>query len=139
MTAPARLPHAYPFRFVETVVSADEPRGTRGTVTARVTTNGRATSGEAWASPVLLVEAVAQAALALQRGDEDATRRGFLAGIDGFEVTRPPLAGDSLEIDVRLAARFGAIVRFEGIVRCGGERIASGAVLVREGLPEERG
>ena len=139
MTAPARLPHAYPFRFVETVVSAGEPPGTRGTVTARVTSNGRATEGGTWGSPVLLVEAVAQAALALQGGDEHAARRGFLAGIDGFVVTRPPLAGDSLEIDVRLAARFGAIVRFEGIVRCGGEPIASGAVLVREGLPEERG
>ena len=134
MTAPARLPHAYPFRFVEKVLSSGD-RGS-GTVAARVTSGGRATAAGEWASPMLLAEAIAQAALALQNGEEETQRRGFLAGIDGLEFSRVPRAGESLEIDVRLTARFGAIVRFEGVVRCGSERIASGAVLVREALPD---
>ena len=138
MTALARLPHEYPFRFVDTVVSDRDPSFSRGTVATRVSANGRAAAGDQWASPLLLAEAIAQAALALQGADRETQRRGFLAGIDGLEVARLPRPGDSLEIDVRLSARFGAIVRFEGVVRCGQERIATGAVLVREGLPEGR-
>jgi len=34
---------------------------------------------------------------------------------------------------VKLAARFGAMVKFEGVVRSGGETLARGAVLVRKG------
>jgi 3-hydroxymyristoyl/3-hydroxydecanoyl-(acyl carrier protein) dehydratase len=136
VTASARLPHAYPFRFVETVITPEDRA--RGTVLARVTSGGRATAGEGWGSPLLLAEAIAQAALALQGGDPETQRRGYLAGIDGLEISRIPRVGDALQIDVRLSARFGAIVRFEGVVRCGEERIASGAVLVREGFPEGR-
>lgn len=136
MTAPARLPHRYPFRFVDTVVSERDEGFTRGTVATRVAADGRAAAERGWGSPMLLAEAIAQAALALERSDPESQSRGFLAGIDAFEVSRVPEPGESLEIDVRLAARFGAIVRFEGVVRSGEERIAAGTVIVRQGLPE---
>ena len=89
--------------------------------------------GEGWASPLLLAEAVAQTALLLEGGDPEIGRRGFLAGIEAFETARPPRAGESLSIFVRLSARFGAIVKFEGEVRSGDEIIARGAILVRKG------
>ena len=75
----------------------------------------------------------AQAALLLEGGDADLGRRGFLAGLEGFVAKRAPRAGEVLSVDVRLTARFGAIVRFDGEVSSGGEQIASGAVLVRRG------
>lgn len=89
--------------------------------------------GERWGSPALLAEALAQAALLLQGGDAEAGRKGFLAGIDGFEVYRLPEAGESLEVAVRLAARFGAVIKFEGEVRSGAQIVARGSILVREG------
>ena len=127
------LPHAYPFRFVDTVRerSVGEPFG--GAVSTRLTANARGAMGARWGSPVLLVEALAQAALLLEGGDAEAGRKGYLAGIDGFEVSRVPEAGESLQVVVRLAARFGAVIKFEGEVKSGAETVARGAILVRQG------
>ena len=127
------LPHAYPFRFADAVVCEKNADFSQGTVSLRVSANGRAAMGEAWASPLLLAEAIAQAALLLEGGDADLGRRGFLAGLDSFELVRAPRAGETLLVDVRLAARFGAMVKFEGHVHASGETLARGAVLVRKG------
>jgi 3-hydroxymyristoyl/3-hydroxydecanoyl-(acyl carrier protein) dehydratase len=88
-----------------------------------------------WSSPALLAEAVAQAALLLEGGEPEIGRRGFLAGIEDFEIHRIPEAGESLTVVVRLSARFGAVVKFEGEVRSGSETVARGAILVRRGSP----
>jgi 3-hydroxymyristoyl/3-hydroxydecanoyl-(acyl carrier protein) dehydratase len=130
--ARAGLPHAYPFRFVDTVWEEARPDFSGGSVRTRISSNGRAAMGEAWQSPLLLAEAVAQSALLLEGGDPDAARRGFLAGLEGFAFARAPRAGETLEIRVRLAARFGAVARFEGEVLADGDAIAKGAVLVRK-------
>jgi 3-hydroxymyristoyl/3-hydroxydecanoyl-(acyl carrier protein) dehydratase len=135
MPAASDLPHVYPFRFVDTVLCPAGSDFQGGSVTARITAGARAAMDGAWATPVLLAEAIAQAALLLEGGDAEIGRRGFLAGIDGFEIRRTPEAGESLTIDVKLAARFGAIVRFEGEVRSGSDPVASGAILVRRGSP----
>lgn len=127
------LPHAYPFRFVDAVATERNADFSAGSVTVRVTSNARASMGEGWMSPLLLAEAIAQSALLLEGGDADLGRRGFLAGIEGLELLRSPMAGETLSVDVRLTARFGAMVRFDGTVRSGEETIARGAVLVRKG------
>ncbi|HSS44171.1 MAG TPA: hypothetical protein VLO07_02430, partial [Thermoanaerobaculia bacterium] len=80
-----------------------------------------------------LAEAIAQAALLLEGGDAEVGRRGYLAGIEGFEAKRAPRAGETLEIDVRLASRFGAILKFEGVIRSAEGMIARGGILVRKG------
>jgi 3-hydroxymyristoyl/3-hydroxydecanoyl-(acyl carrier protein) dehydratase len=129
------LPHAYPFRFVDAILTPPGEDFSEGQVSAAVTTNGRLTPGnDSGAGTALLAEAIAQAALLLQGGDPEVGRRGFLAGIDGFHVDRLPQPGDRLEIDVRLTARFGSIVKFEGEVRCGSETLARGGILVRQGV-----
>ncbi len=146
MDSPARfapLPHTYPFRFVDVVREAptlalDADPGSRasswrGTAVARVTGNGRAAAQGSWASPLLLAEAIAQTALLLEGGDAESARRGYLAGIDGFEIVRAPFAGETLTISVALAARFGAIVKFDGEVCADDQTIARGSVLVRRG------
>jgi 3-hydroxyacyl-[acyl-carrier-protein] dehydratase len=129
------LPHAYPFRFVETVLEPRDAQFSRGTVGIAVSANGRAAAGEAWQSPLLLAEAIAQSALLLEGGDPDIGRTGFLAGLDGFRVERLPRAGETLEVRVRLSARFGAVVKFDGEVVSGSETLARGSVLVRKGAP----
>jgi hypothetical protein len=134
VTARPELPHGYPFRFVETV---SEPRNedfSSGSVRIAVSANGRAAAGGAWGSAFLLAEAIAQSALLLEGGDPEIGKTGFLAGIEGFEASRSPRAGETLEVRVRLAARFGAIVKFEGEVFSGSEPLARGSVLVRRGV-----
>ena len=130
---PDSLPHTYPFRFADAVVREKNADFSQGTVSLRVSANGRAAMGEGWASPLLLAEAIAQSALLLEGGDADLGRRGFLAGLDSLELLRAPRAGETLLVDVRLTARFGAMVKFEGHVHAGGETLARGAVLVRKG------
>lgn len=127
------LPHAYPFRFVDAVSEERNADFSRGRVRLRMTSNGRAVMGAAWGSPLLYAEAIAQAALLLEGGDAEAGRAGFLAGVEGFTSERLPVAGETLEISVRLAARFGAVVRFDGEVRSGEEPLARGSILVRKG------
>jgi 3-hydroxymyristoyl/3-hydroxydecanoyl-(acyl carrier protein) dehydratase len=133
MAAVSDLPHVYPFRFVDAVLRPSGPEFSGGSVCVRISAGARAGMGGAWASPVLLAEAIAQAALLLEGGDPEAGRRGFLAGIEGFEIRRTPEAGETLTVDVRLSARYGAIVKFEGEVRSGPDSIAKGAILVRRG------
>lgn len=135
MAAVSDLPHVYPFRFVDAVVRPAGPDFTGGVVSARISAGARAAMGGAWSSGALLAEAIAQAALLLEGGDSEAGRRGFLAGIDDFEIHRAPEAGETLTVDVRLFASYGAIVKFEGEVRSGSESIARGAILVRRGEP----
>jgi len=130
---PEALPHAYPFRFVDTVSTPADPAFAGGRVRVRVSANGRAAMGEGWPSPLLYAEAIAQAALLLRGEDPERGRNGFLAGIEGFSSERPPLAGETLEVSVRLAGRFGLVVRFDGEVLSGDETLARGSVLVREG------
>ena len=131
------LPHVYPFRFVD--VTSEAAEGTsgepswQGRVETRVSADSWAARNGELLPAALLAEAIAQAALLLEGGDPEIGRRGFLAGIDGFEVMGAPRAGDSLSIFVRLAARFGAVLKFEGEVQRGGQPIARGAILVRKG------
>jgi 3-hydroxymyristoyl/3-hydroxydecanoyl-(acyl carrier protein) dehydratase len=133
VTGLPELPHAYPFRFVETVLEPRDETFSRGRVLVAVTANARAAAGEGWHSPFLLAEAIAQSALLLEGGDPAIGRTGFLAGVESFEALRPPRAGETLEVRVRMAARFGAIIKFDGEVFCGAEALARGSVLVRQG------
>jgi len=142
----AAFPHAYPFRFVDTVsqgaTSGGErtaPPGFQGRVRIRVSANARAAMGEGWQSPLLYPEAIAQAALLLEGADAEAGRGGYLAGIQELSIERAPRAGETLEISVRLHGRFGAMHRFDGEVHAGEELLARGSVLVRQGesAPQE--
>ena len=130
---PVAFPHAYPFRFVDRISEARDARFSMGRVRVRVTANARGAMGATWGSPLLLAEAIAQAALLLEGGDAELGRRGFLAGIQEMSFERAPRAGETLEVEVRLSDRFGAIVRFEGRVFSGEEVLARGRVLVRKG------
>jgi hypothetical protein len=132
----AALPHAYPFRFVDTILQEPDAAFAGGRVRARISANGRGSMGGGWRSPLLLAELIAQAALLLERGDPEAGRNGYLAGLDALEMTRAPEAGETLEVEVRLTGSFGPVFRFDGRVRSGDEVLATGGVLVKKGRPE---
>ncbi len=132
MPVPEPLPHGYPFRFVDRTLVRTGPAS--GRVRALVTAGGRAVDGGRGSAPFSLVEMVAQAALLLEGGDPEIGRSGFLAGLSDFVVQRLPLPGDSLEVDVTLAARLGPVVRFDGVIRDdSGAPVATGSVTVRKG------
>lgn len=135
----AELPHAYPFRFADVVSAPPDAEFAGGRVRIRVSANARAAMGEGWQSPLLCAEAIAQAALLLQGGTAADGRRGFLAGIQDFRVHRLPEAGETLEVEIRIAGRFGPLARFDGRVSSGGEEVAAGSVLVRQGQAEPEG
>jgi len=132
----ADLPHVYPFRFVDAITAPADQAFQGGRVRIRVSANGRAAMGETWQSPLLCAEAIAQAALLLEGGTAADGRRGFLAGIQDYRVERLPEAVETLEVEVRLAARFGPLVRFDGRVSSEGREVAGGTVLVRQGRAE---
>ncbi len=130
---PAAIPHAYPFRFVDTVLRLPDAGFSGGRVRVRVSANARGAMGEGWQSPLLLAETIAQAALLLEGGDPESGKRGFLAGIQELEIARAPQAGETLEVEVLLAGSFGSVFRFDGRVLSGDEVLASGSILVRKG------
>ncbi|HEY7863947.1 MAG TPA: hypothetical protein VIE39_09820 [Thermoanaerobaculia bacterium] len=143
MREPPALPHRWPFRFVDVVVQRSgetgERTGRRGTAVTQITSGGRACAGGEWGSTAILAEALAQAALATAGGGgEEPKETGvYLAGIQGFEASRPPLAGETLSIDVALTAAFGKVARFDGVIRAGEETLARGSILVsRSAGPE---
>ena len=125
----ARLPHAYPFRFADSVVrKTGEAEGTVRASFSAASWGGRG------GPPLLYGELIAQSALLLEGGDADLGRSGFLAGLSGLEVHRAPEAGDVLDVDVKVVARFGAVTRFGAELRdAAGALVARGEVTVRKG------
>lgn len=133
MTAAEPLPHVFPFRFAERKV-VREAAG-EGTVRLGVSASEYWSRG-APLPATLLPEILAQAALLLSGTDVGRAGTGFLAGVSGFEVLGEASPGDVLTVDVRIAARLGAAVRFEGEIRReDGGLVARGALAVREAGP----
>jgi hypothetical protein len=125
------LPHSFPFRFADGVVERTGPA--EGRVRACMTANAQSVRATGFPTAVL-AELVAQSALLLQGGDAALGRKGFLVGLSDFSVERLPAAGDILTIDVAIAGRLGAMVKFEGIIRdTEGGAVARGYVTVKQG------
>ncbi len=129
------LPHGFPFRFADRTVERTGPAS--GRVRAVVSAGGRGVSPLGFPSP-LVGELMAQAALLLEGGDPEIGRSGFLAGFSGVSVARVPQAGDRLTVDVKLAGRLGAVVKFDATVTDdAGRLVAGGSFSVRMGLAPE--
>lgn len=125
------LPHAYPFRFADRTLERTGPGA--GLVRAVVTANARGAKDGALGAH-LVGELMAQAALLLEGGDAEIGRSGFLAGFPELVIERPPVAGDVLTVEVRIAGRLGNVVKFDGAVRDGaGVEIARGSFQVKKG------
>lgn len=129
------LPHAFPFRFAETVhegrvavsLSADAHWGR----------DGHPYPG------TLAVEILAQAAILLlpgpESGDGGTAKAGqegeaLLAGIDGAEIRAPLLPGERLWARLELDRRLGRLVKARGTLeRDSGEEVARAGLLLAVG------
>jgi len=120
------LPHGYPFRLLEGVAGD-------GAVRLQVSGNGALLRGAAELPALLLVEMMAQAALAaLPRAAGDATgvRHGLLAGIDDLRCHIPVRPGDRLEAHAEIVGRLGPAIKARVELRRDGDLVASGNLLL---------
>ena len=136
------LPHAYPFLFVDRVEQDDE--GTFRAILG-VTASGHAASHAATLPATLLLEAMAQATLALMLAEssedestEDQSGEGLLVGIDEatFDeslIHHPPRPGDRLFSRYEVRGRFGRMAKVAAWMERDGERVASAEMLLASG------
>lgn len=133
-----RLPHAYPFVFVDRVEGDDE--GDRAIL--GVTAGGDPAASDVPTLPAtLLLEAMAQATMALMLADasddedEGGEGRGLLVGIDEatFDeslIHAPPRPGDRLVSRCEVRGRFGRMAKVAAWMERDGVRVASAEMLL---------
>src|SRR5688500_4567525 len=118
-----RLAYRYPSVLVD-AVTRHEP-GHRMVAVKNVTVNEEFFQGHFPGTPlmpgVLLIESLAQVASLLLVGDGE---RITLRGVDNVKFRRQVLPGDRLELDVRVGARRGPLVRAEAIAMSNGHVVA---------------
>jgi 3-hydroxymyristoyl/3-hydroxydecanoyl-(acyl carrier protein) dehydratase len=116
------LPHRFPFLFV------DRRRADRAIVALTLGGTWQRAGG---AMPLsLLVEAMAQAAAVILEDPRGERRELVLAGLEAVELSAPARPGDRLEIEVRLEARLGGVVRVAAIASREGATVARGALFL---------
>lgn len=104
------LPHQIPFRAASRLIRRDA---------ASVEGEFVCTANDAMPLDVMLVEAMAQFGGALVFDAQ-----GYLSAIDSCEVTRLPVAGDTVRLYVTLDASLGALHRFSAVGRVDGVEVA---------------
>jgi 3-hydroxyacyl-[acyl-carrier-protein] dehydratase len=131
MFAPAldRLSYRYPAVLVDAVLS-HEP-GVRMVAVKNVTVNEEFFQGHFPGTPlmpgVLLIESLAQVASLLLGGQSE---RITLRGVDNVKFRRQVVPGDRLELDVKVGARRGPLVRAEAIATSNGQVVAEAELVL---------
>lgn len=120
-------PHAYPFLLVD--------RPAVGQAVFRLTAGAGLGRGEAW-SPIVAIEMLAQAALALSTpADAEAAGGALLAGLEGVTfaeslATRPLAAGDTLVASVERQGALGRVLKLRGRLERDAEVVVEGSFLL---------
>jgi 3-hydroxymyristoyl/3-hydroxydecanoyl-(acyl carrier protein) dehydratase len=104
------LPHQIPFRVASKLIHRDA---------ASIEGEFLCTADDAMPLDVMVIEAMAQFGGALVFNAQ-----GYLSAIDECEVTRVPVAGDTVRLLVTLDASLGALHRFSGVGRIDGVEVA---------------
>ena len=128
-----RLSYRYPAALVDAVLS-HEP-GTRMVAVKNVTVNEEFFQGHFPGTPlmpgVLLIESLAQvASLLLLDGPRCSHDRVTLRGVDNVKFRKQVVPGDRLELDVRVSARRGPIVRAAAIATSNGQVVAEAELVL---------
>lgn len=123
-----QLPHAYPFRMLDTAQQLDPGRW--AVVLKNVSRGDPLVDSDGVLPPVLLAEAMAQAAGLVVAGPSAAVVPAMLARIDRFRCSTRAVAGDQLLVTVRLIKRFGAMVKVRASVHIGGRPRAAAELLL---------
>jgi len=127
------LPHRYPFLLVDRIIEL-EP-GKRGVGIKNLTGHEWCLDGGGAYPPVLLLESLAQMGgivLGSKAREENPASRffGLFAGVSDFQFMRSPVVGEPITLQVELSQSLASIYRFHSEVRVGGEKIASGQILL---------
>jgi 3-hydroxymyristoyl/3-hydroxydecanoyl-(acyl carrier protein) dehydratase len=122
-----RLPHRFPFQFIDRIVAIEPGRWAVG-----VKQLGRVDlflDDAGWLPRVLLIEAMAQVA-GLAAAPADATAHiGTLACVDRFRC-RAVASGESLVVTARVVRRFGANVITRASVHVAGRPCAAAELVL---------
>jgi len=128
-----RLSYRYPSVLVDAVLS-HEP-GVRMLAVKNVTVNEEFFQGHFPGTPlmpgVLLIESLTQvASLLLLDATPGGRDRVTLRGVDHVKFRRQVVPGDRLELDVRIGARRGPLVRAEALATCDGHVVAEAELVL---------
>jgi len=128
-----RLSYRYPSVLVDAVLS-HEP-GVRMLAVKNVTVNEEFFQGHFPGTPlmpgVLLIESLTQvASLLLLDATPGSRDRVTLRGVDHVKFRRQVVPGDRLELDVRIGARRGPLVRAEALATCDGQVVAEAELVL---------
>ena len=118
-----KLPHRYPILLVDRVLEIE--KGVRIQALKNVTINEPFFEGHFPHRPVMMLEAMAQAAALLAFETlgvvPDDKTVYYFAGIDGARFKRPVEPGDQLIMDVTLDRMKAGIFKFKGTAKVGGQ------------------
>ena len=128
-----RLSHRYPSILVDGILTHDP--GARMVAVKNVTVNEEFFQGHFPGTPlmpgVLMIESLAQVAtLLLLEADPSGSRRVTLRGVDRAKFRKQVVPGDRLELDVRLGARRGNLVRAAAVASTEGQVVAEAELLL---------
>jgi len=125
------LPHRYPFLLVDRVVSLEGDK--RIVALKNVSANEPFFQGHFPGKPVmpgvLIVEALAQAAAILMRGDDDAEVIPLFMGIDRARFRRQVVPGDQLRLEVETIQKRRSICKGAGKAFVGDELAAEAELM----------
>lgn len=132
--ATSRLPHRFPFRFVDRVLEC-EP-GLRAVAEKLVSMSEPYLQGHMPGRPlvpgVLMIEMLAQTAAFLDGAGHPDTPV-FLAQVVDARFKAPAFPGDRLRMEVNAGAAFGGFQRIEGMVTCEGRVLCTAQLLLKKG------
>jgi UDP-N-acetylglucosamine acyltransferase len=128
-----RLSHRYPSILVDGILLHDP--GARMVAVKNVTVNEEFFQGHFPGMPlmpgVLMIESLAQVAtLLLLDGDPARLGRVTLRGVDNAKFRKQVVPGDRLELDVRLGARRGNVVRAAAVASTEGQVVAEAELVL---------
>jgi 3-hydroxyacyl-[acyl-carrier-protein] dehydratase len=134
-----RLPHRYPFLFVDRVTECVS--GERIRALKNVTANEQFFVGHFPGRPVmpgvLILEALAQTAgiLCFVTANiyPDENVRFYFAGMDAVRFRRPVLPGDQLILEAKLERRIRTIWKFATVATVAGQEVCSAEMMVMPG------
>jgi 3-hydroxyacyl-[acyl-carrier-protein] dehydratase len=133
----ARLPHRYPFQFVDRVLELEAGRRLLGL--KNLSLNEPFFRGHFPGNPVmpgvLICEALAQAGALLLRSSAGCLPSGrtvALTGLDRVRFRKPVVPGDRLELEVSVGRHRAPLWRLHGVARVDGTVVAEAEVLLTE-------
>ncbi len=133
----AGLPHAYPFRLIDKVLSLSAEKGV---VIKNVSCNEEFFQGHFPEKPVmpgvLIVEAMAQAAGLVLNYGKEGRQVAFLARIKEIKFKSPVFPGDRLTIEVSLDHEFASMANFTVKALVDGGVAAEGGLVMVGGIEE---